>query len=96
MNHLPYEIIREIISFLQTDDCIVLSQTCIKMRIICLEYLTRYNKNCKLNSILKKMKKYDFYDYYILNNKENKHIGIVFKLYDLKARFNNVYKKVNV
>ncbi len=93
MNDLPYDIIREIIGFLSTSECIILSQTCIKMRIICLEYLTRYNKNVTLNRILKKMKKYDFYDYYILSNKNNKHIGLVFKLFELKAEFNNIYKK---
>lgn len=93
MNDLPYDIIREIISFLSTNECITLSQTCIKMRIICLEYLTRFNRNVTLIRILKKMKKYNFYDYYILSNKNNKHIGLIFKLFELKVEFNNIYKK---
>lgn len=93
MNDLPCEIIREIVRFLPTQDCIVLSQTCIRMRIICLEYLTKYGKNVNLNRILKKMKKYDFYDYYILNNKNDKHIGVVFKIYELKAQFNDITRK---
>lgn len=96
MDDLPYEVIREIISFLPVNNCIVLSQTCVKMRIICLEYLTRYNKNAELNRILKKMKKYDFYDYYILGNKNSKHIGIVFKLFELKAVLNSIYKKETI
>lgn len=90
MNKLPNEIIYEITRFLPVEDCISLSQTCIKMRVLCLEYLTRFSKNKKLNKILKKMKSYDFYDYYILKNKQDKHLEIMFNLYELKAKFSTL------
>lgn len=89
MEFLPYEIIFNIISYLSCKDCISLCQTNYHLRTLCLSYLTRYNKDKTVNKVLKKMKKYNFYDYYILDNKHNKN-DIIFNLYELKALTNKV------
>lgn len=85
MDHLPYEIILHIVSFLPSKDSIRLSQVGSKFRAICLTYLTRQREENKigLNNVFRNMRKYDFYDYYIINDENSSEI--FFNLYEVNA-----------
>lgn len=90
MQDLPYVVVREILDYLSVDEVIKLSQVNRNFRNICLEFLTKHDRNPDLDYILKKMRKHNFYDYYILNNRNNHNIDIFCNIYELSVMFNAI------
>ena len=70
MENLPKELIYHILDFIDIKDCIKLSQTCSKMRDICLKYITIPKYSKIVNNLFLDMRKFDFYDYDIIISKD--------------------------
>lgn len=95
MIRLPSELIISIVSHLHPRDIISLSKVNSKLRDNCLHYLTKNNKNKKLNEIFKKMRISNFYDYNILLEKDMVCLDFFIELYDLKLKYISLEKKIN-
>lgn len=70
MENLPKELTYRILDYTDIKDCISLSQTCSRMRDICLKYITIPKYSRIMNNIFLDMRKFDFYDYDIIISKE--------------------------